>query len=125
MTPSILAGLIVAGAVGAPARSLLDGLVQDRNDGVFPWGTFIVNISGSLLLGLIAGVALYHAFPATPAIWLGSGFCGAYATFSTFTSKPLRLLEEGALAGALRHAVASLLTGTAAAAAGLALAAAF
>lgn len=124
MTPAALVGLLIAGAIGASARHLLDGFVQDHTDGAFPWGTFVVNISGSLLFGLVAGAALYHSFPATPQIWLGTGFCGAYTTFSTFTFETFRLLEEGAVAVACRNAGASLLVGTAAAAAGLALAAA-
>ncbi len=124
MTPTILAGLLLAGAVGAPARYLLDGAVQDYTEGPFPWGTFVVNMTGSLLLGLITGAALYHAFPDTPKIWLGTGFCGAYTTFSTFTFETIRLLEEGAITDAFANAAASLLTGTVAAAGGLALAAA-
>lgn len=125
MTPSILAGLVVAGAAGAPARYLLDGLVQDRHDGRFPWGTLVVNITGSLLLGLLTGAALYHSFPNTPKVWLGTGFCGAYTTFSTFTFETVRLLEEGEAVDALANAAASLLLGSVAAGAGLALAAAW
>jgi CrcB protein len=124
VTPAIFVGLLVAGAVGAPSRYLLDGFVQDRTAGAFPWGTFVINVTGSLLLGLITGAALYHAFPATPKIWLGTGFCGAYTTFSTFTFETVRLLEEGAITDAFVNAIASLLTATAAAAAGLAIAAA-
>jgi CrcB protein len=124
MTPAIAMGLVVAGAIGAPARYLLDGLVQDRTEGVFPWGTFVINVSGSFALGLITGAALYHAFPNTPKVWLGTGFCGAYTTFSTFTFETIRLLEEGAVADAFRNALASLLLGALAAAAGLAIAAA-
>ena len=124
MTPSVLAGLAVAGALGAPSRYLLDGFVQDRSEGAFPWGTFVVNVSGSLLLGLITGAALYHGFPATPKVWLGTGFCGAYTTFSTFTFETVRLLEEGDTAEALTNVAASLVLGTAAAAVGLALASA-
>lgn len=122
MSPAILAGLVVAGAIGAPARYLVDRLVQDHTDGVLPWGTFVVNVSGSLLLGLVAGASVHHAFPATPRIWLGTGFCGAYTTFSTFTFETVRLVEEGAAAGAFLNGAASLLAGTAAAAAGLVLA---
>ena len=124
MTPTIFVGLVIAGAVGAPTRYLLDGLVQDHTEGAFPLGTFVVNMTGSLLLGLITGLALYHALPNTPRIWLGAGFCGAYTTFSTFTFETVRLLEEGAMAEAFVNAVASVLIGTGAAAAGLALAAA-
>ncbi len=124
MTLTIFVGLLIAGSVGAPARYLLDGFVQERTEGAFPWGTFVINVSGSLLLGLITGAALYHAFPSTPKIWLGTGFCGAYTTFSTFTFETIRLLEEGAVADAFFNAIASFLTATGAAAAGLALAAA-
>ena len=124
MTLTIAIGLVVAGALGAPARYLLDGFVQDRTEGAFPWGTFVINVTGSLALGLITGAALYHAFPNTPKVWLGTGFCGAYTTFSTFTFETIRLLEEGAVSDALRNAAASLLTGALAAAIGLAIAAA-
>jgi CrcB protein len=125
VTATIAIGLVVAGAVGAPARYLLDGFVQDRTEGVFPWGTFVINVSGSFLLGLITGAALFHAFANTPKVWLGTGFCGAYTTFSTFTFETIRLLEEGAYRDALRNVVASLLVGAFAAAAGLAIAAAY
>lgn len=121
MTLTIAIGLVVAGAVGAPTRYLLDGFVQDRTEGAFPWGTFVVNMSGSFVLGLLTGAALYHAFPSTPKIWLGTGFCGAYTTFSTFTFETIRLLEERAATEAFRNVVLSLILGTAAAAAGLAI----
>jgi CrcB protein len=124
VTATIAVGLVLGGAIGAPARYLLDGFVQDHTEGAFPWGTLVINVSGSLLLGLITGAALYHAFPDTPKIWLGTGFCGSYTTFSTFTFETVRLLEEGAVADAVRNASFSLLVGAAAAAAGLAIAAA-
>jgi fluoride exporter len=124
VTAAIAIGLIIGGAIGAPARYLLDGFVQDRAAGVFPRGTFVINVTGSLLLGLVTGAALYHAFPNTPKIWLGTGFCGSYTTFSTFTFETIRLLEEGAAADAFRYAFLSTVVGLAAGAAGLALAAA-
>jgi len=117
------AGLVVAGAIGAPARYLLDSRIQGRAQSAFPWGTLLVNASGSLVLGLITGAALYHAFPAAPKVWLGTGFCGAYTTFSTFTFETLRLLEEGAIGDAVLNASLSLLSGAGAAAIGLAVAA--
>lgn len=116
-------GLLVAGAIGAPCRYLLDGFVQDHTSGAFPWGTFVINVTGSLLLGLITGAALYRAFPATPKIILGTGFCGAYTTFSTWTFESVRLLEEGAVREALLNAGVSLAVGVVAAGLGLALAA--
>ena len=113
-------GLVVAGAIGAPTRFLLDGFVQDHTSGAFPWGTFAINMTGSMALGLLTGAALYHAFPTTPKIILGAGFCGAYTTFSTWTFETVRLLEEGALREAFLNAVMTLLIGIGAAGAGLA-----
>ena len=123
MSPLAWVAFVGAGAVGAPLRYLVDGAVGDRTEGVFPWGTFIINASGSLLLGLLTGLALYHAFPKTPKVILGTGFCGAYTSFSTFTFETVRLVEEGALSEAFRNAAGTLLTGAAAAGLGLALAA--
>jgi len=119
---TVWVGLVVAGALGAPCRYLLDGFVQARTEGAFPWGTFVINVTGSLALGLITGAALYHAFPSTPKIILGTGFCGAYTTFSTWTFESVRLLEEGALREALINAALSLIVGAGAAGLGLALA---
>jgi fluoride exporter len=116
-------GLVVAGAVGAVCRYVVDGLIEDHAAGVFPWGTFLINMTGSLLLGLITGAALYHAFPSTPRIILGTGFCGAYTTFSTWTFESVRLLEEGSIRPALANAALSLAVGMGAAGLGLAIAA--
>ena len=120
---AVWVGIVVAGAVGAPIRFLLDGFVQDRTSGAFPWGTFVINMTGSVILGFITGLALYHAFPTTPKIILGTGLCGAYTTFSTWTFETIRLLEEGALRDALLNAGMSLLIGMLAAGTGIALAA--
>jgi CrcB protein len=115
-------GFVVAGAVGAPLRYLVDGAIADRVEGRFPWGTFVVNVTGSLLLGFLAGLSLYHAFPATPKVVLGTGFCGAYTTFSTFSFETIRLLEEGAVATALRYVAGTAVVCATAAGAGLSLA---
>jgi CrcB protein len=123
VSPWAWAGFVVAGAVGAPARYLLDDAISSRTQGVFPWGTLAINVSGSFLLGLLTGLALFHGLPATPRLVLGTGFCGAYTTFSTFTYETVRLAEEGAVNEAVRNALASLVLGAAAAAAGLAAAA--
>ena len=117
------AGFVIAAAVGAPLRYLVDGAIAERAEGVFPWGTFVVNASGSLVLGVLTGLGLYHAFPRVPKVILGTGFCGAYTTFSTFTYETVELLEEGALNEAARNAFGTLIVGAGAAALGLALAA--
>lgn len=123
MSPWAWVGLAAAGAVGAPVRYLVDGAIGDRAEGVFPWGTFLINTTGALLLGFLTGLGLYHAFPRTPRIVLGTGFVGAYTTFSTFTYETVRLVEEGATVEAVLNALGTLLAGAVAAAAGLALAA--
>lgn len=115
-------GLAAAGAVGATCRYLLDGAIRRRTASEFPWGTFAVNMCGSLLLGLITGAALYHGFPRTPKVILGTGFCGAFTTFSTWTFETVTLLEEGAVTDALRNVALSLVVGAGAAGVGLALA---
>jgi len=119
----LILGIALAGAVGAPARYLLDGYVQRRARGELPLGTLVINVSGSLVLGFLTGLALYHAFPATPKTVLGTGFCGAYTTFSTFAYEAVRLAEERELASAGKYLVASMLLPALAAAAGMALAA--
>ena len=112
---------LVAAAIGAPARYLIDGLVQDHTDGAFPWGTFVVNVSGSLVLGTITGLGLYHALDTTTRIVIGTGGMGAYTTFSTFSFETVRLVEEGATGEAIRNVAASFIVCLAAASAGLAL----
>jgi CrcB protein len=123
MSAAAWIAFLVAAAIGAPARYLLDGFVQDRTSGVFPWGTFAVNVSGCLVLGFLTGLAVHHHLDATARTVLGTGGVGAYTTFSTFTFETVRLTEEGAVDQALRNVVGSFLLGLAAAAAGLALAA--
>jgi len=112
---------LVAAAIGAPARYLVDGYVQDHTDGAFPWGTFVVNVSGCLVLGVISGLGIYHGLQATTRTVLGTGAMGAYTTFSTFTFETVRLAEEGAINEAIRNTAASFAVGLAAASAGLAL----
>ncbi|MER6671800.1 fluoride efflux transporter CrcB [Streptomyces sp. NPDC000983] len=108
--------LVVAGAmVGAPLRHLTDRAVRTRYDGVFPWGTLAVNVTGSLVLGLLTGAA---ADPQLRLL-LGTGLCGALTTYSTFSHETLRLTESGAGRTAVLNVTASLTAGLAAAFAGV------
>jgi CrcB protein len=112
----------LGGAVGAPSRYVIERAVRHRTGGQFPFGTLLVNVTGSFVLGFLAGLARYHGFPATPKAALGAGFCGAYTTFSTFTFESVRLLEDGRWRAAASYVLVSVLAGGLAAAAGLALA---
>jgi CrcB protein len=117
------AAFLAAAATGAPARYLLDGFVQDRTGGEHPWGTTLVNVSGAFLLGLVAGLGIYHGLGSDVRFVAGTGFCGAYTTFSTFSYETVRLVEAGARRAAARNVVLNTGGGLLAAAVGLFLAA--
>jgi len=111
-------------AVGAPARYLTDRAVQARHDTVMPWGTMTVNIAGSLVLGALTGLAQVHDLPQGVMLALGTGFCGALTTYSTFSHETLRLHQNGARLHATFNVVISLTAGLGAALVGLAIGAA-
>jgi CrcB protein len=100
-------------AVGAPLRYLVDRAVQGRHDSLFPWGTFTVNVIGSLILGVLVGGA--NAVPGAVMDLLGTGLCGALTTYSTFGYETIRLIEDGARFSAVTNVVASIGAGLGAA----------
>ncbi|MGW1224285.1 fluoride efflux transporter CrcB [Streptomyces sp. NPDC002530] len=114
--------VIVGAAVGAPLRYLTDRAVQARHDTVFPWGTFTVNVCGSLVLGLLTGAAAAGAASTHVQLLVGTGLCGALTTYSTFSYETLRLAEDGARFYAAVNAAASVVAGLGAAFAGVTLA---
>jgi fluoride exporter len=122
VSPLAWAAFVVAGAVGSSARYLVDIAITERTRGALPWGTLVINVTGSFVLGVITGLVLDHGFPRNVRLVLGVGFCGAYTTFSTFTFETVRLLEEGAGFEALTNVAGTFLAGALAAAAGLAVA---
>jgi CrcB protein len=99
--------IALGAAVGAPLRYLTDRLIQTRHDSLFPWGTLAVNVAGSALLGLLAGL------PASPMLMavVGAGFCGALTTYSTFTYETLRLVQDGAYLYATANIAVSVIAG--------------
>jgi fluoride exporter len=120
----IILGLVVAGAVGAVLRYLVDRAVQHRvrdADSDFPLGILVVNLTGSFVLGLVTGVALHHGDPTVLTTVVGTGLIGAYTTFSTLTFDTISLVENGEWGGAVANILVSVVLGLAAAAAGLAL----
>ena len=117
----IVLGVVVAGACGAVLRYLVDHTVQRRSGSDFPFGTMVINLSGSLVLGYLTGSALHHGVSATWLTVVGTGLIGAYTTFSTFTFDSVRLAEAGRWGPSLLNVVVSLALGLGAAALGLAL----
>lgn len=86
----------IGGFFGSVLRYWLGGLVMDRSDTVFPLGTLVVNISGSLLMGLLFAVALERfAIGEGSRIFLAVGFLGAYTTFSTLMLESYTMMESG------------------------------
>jgi CrcB protein len=116
--------LVAAGAaVGAPLRYLTDRVVQSRHDTVFPWGTFAVNVLGSFVLGVVVGATVGGGAGASRVeLLVGTGFCGAFTTYSTFSYETLRLVEGGATLHGVLNVVGSMLCGLGAAFGGYALA---
>ena len=111
------------GLAGTFARFGLQGLVQRLAGASFPWGTLVVNVSGSLLIGFLAryGTATASFSPDVRAGLL-IGFCGAYTTFSTYSWETVTLLQNGAYLRAAAYAVGSVLLSLAATLGGIAFA---
>jgi CrcB protein len=110
--------VFLGGAAGAPARYLLDRWVQARHRLRFPLGTLAVNVSGCLLLGVIAGGVARHGWPADVQVGLGTGFCGGLTTFSTFSVETVELLQGRLPLRAAAYLAASCVLGIGAAAVG-------
>jgi fluoride exporter len=98
--------VMLGAAIGAPLRYLVDRFVQQRHDSVFPWGTCVVNIAGSAVLGGLTGAST--ALPGGLAAFLGAGFCGAFTTYSTFGYETVRLVQQRARFLAVANIVVSV-----------------
>lgn len=110
------------GALGAAARYLVGGWVQDATRGLFPWGTFAVNVAGALLLGF-AMVWLQNTVASAETRQLVTvGFLGSFTTFSTYSYETVAMIRDGQLGRAGVYAVGSLALGLAAVIVGAALA---
>lgn len=120
----IALAVAVAGSVGAVLRMVIDGYVKEHVRDRLPWGTLVVNVAGSFLLGLLTGVGRHHGMGPVPVALLETGLCGALTTFSTFSYETVRLAESGAAGRAALNVLVSLAAGLGAAVAGLALVAA-
>ena len=114
MSVFVWAGVVVIGGAGSVLRFFVDGLVSPATGRDFPFGTMVINISGAVILGLLAGLALSD----TEALLAGTAAVGSYTTFSTWMLETQRLAEERQHRKAVLNVVVSLVLGVAAAALG-------
>ena len=117
MSAWVWIAVAVVGGVGATARFLLDRLIGRRAGRAFPFGTLTINTTGSVLLGLLTGLAL----GGDALLIAGTATLGSYTTFSTWMFETQRLGEDGELPGAALNAGLSIGLGVAAAALGRAI----
>lgn len=121
MTPLLFLAIAAAGGVGAVCRFVLDGLLTSLSEADFPWPTVLINITGSLLLGLITGFAVSGLLPEAWRLVLGTGFLGGYTTFSTASVDTVRLLQQQRWAAGIVHGLGTLVIAVGAAGLGLGL----
>jgi CrcB protein len=119
LMPYLLIG--VGGFIGANARFVVARLVGALFETRFPLGTFVINISGSFLLGVLGTIVAQKVFPTSEAmrLALGVGFLGAFTTFSTFEFETHALFDDGSWLTATTNMVASLFVGLVAVRAGI------
>jgi fluoride exporter len=111
-------GVGALGAAGAYARFSVAAAVTARRPGDFPWGTFVVNLTGGFVLGLLTGAGV----TGDALFVLGTGFLGGYTTFSTWMVETQRLGEDGEIGVLGLYLLGSMVAGLATTGAGWALA---
>lgn len=110
MTPLLFLAIAAAGGVGAAVRFVVDGLIRSRSGGTVLWGTAVINVSGSLLLGFVTALALGGVVDEAWRLVLGGGLLGGYTTFSTASIETVRLLHDGRTRAGIVNALGVLVT---------------
>jgi CrcB protein len=116
--------IFVGAGAGGLARYLVSVWIQSTSSG-FPWGTFVINVSGSLLLTVVYGFLEGTTAGPEWRAFLGIGFLGGYTTFSTFSYETIRLLQEGDWERAMLYVFGSVIVSLGAAILGFRLSSAF
>jgi CrcB protein len=115
MNPQFILAVAIGGAIGSVARYLVAIGVGRAFGTNFPWGTLIINVTGSFLIGAFAGLfALKWDLPQAMRIFLTVGICGGYTTFSTFSLDAFYLMERGEIFAAGGYMIASVVLSVAA-----------
>ena len=108
MTPGLLLAVALAGGVGAAARLVVDGVARSLVPARWPVGTALINVSGSLLLGVVTGLVLAGVLDPVWRAVLGTGVLGGFTTFSAFSLETANMLIRGQTILAVAYAVSSV-----------------
>lgn len=113
MEGKAIAAVFIGGGIGAVLRYLVGSVFLQKFGPGFPWGTFVINVTGSFLIGIVAQFALTRSFGVTPMvrIFAATGVLGGYTTFSTFSLDSLVLVGDGAAPLAFAYAAGSVVSG--------------
>ncbi|MEJ8767068.1 fluoride efflux transporter CrcB [Oceanobacillus sp. HCA-5259] len=111
----------IGGSLGAVARFILGNLISKKSQELYPFpiGTWIINITGSFLLGLLAQLHLANQIGEWLWLFGGVGFCGAYTTFSTFGNETITLIQSNKVKLAVIYVITSIIAGVVSATIGL------
>jgi fluoride exporter len=118
----LLLAVSAAAGAGAVLRYVVDVAVIRRLRTEWPVGTFVINVTGSLLLGLVVGLSVHHGLSTTALDVVGAGFAGGFTTLSTWAWESIALAETKEWLAAFANVAGSVAVGLLAAAAGLGLA---
>jgi fluoride exporter len=120
MTAAMVGLICIAGGVGATLRFIADSTIRRHVAWTYPVATFLINFSGSVLLGLLTGLAAAHTLPHSWQLLIGTGLLGGYTTFSTASFETIRLIEDRRYLPAAINGIGMLIACTAGAGAGYA-----
>jgi CrcB protein len=110
------------GAIGSVTRYLVGGWFARRFGSAFPYGTYVINVTASFIIGFFLALAQMRAgIGPNWRLFVAVGFVGGYSTFSTFEYESVRLLQDGEMLYGMLYLIGSVVTGVASAVAGIAL----
>lgn len=109
MTPGIFLLLAFAGGLGAGVRFVVDGLIRSKVKTAFPWPTAIINMSGSLILGILTGLLVSKIASSDVSAVIGTGFLGGYTTFSTASYETVQLIKQKRYSTVVAYSVGILM----------------
>ncbi|MBD7997578.1 MULTISPECIES: fluoride efflux transporter CrcB [Oerskovia] len=108
MTLGIFLLLAIAGGLGAGTRFVVDGLIRSKVKTAFPWPTAIINMSGSLVLGVLTGLVVSKIASTDVSAVIGTGFLGGYTTFSTASYEAVQLVRQKRYGTAFAYSIGIL-----------------